>query len=81
MNMRLTSSRSSITSLENAVTVVVSQMIRKQSLLQECGNLFFFVHAFMTGGMQNFVRKYKIPVDTFSFEHIMLDKDKYDEPP
>jgi len=42
---------------------------------------FFFVHAFMTGGMQNFARKYSIPVDTLAFDHIMLDEDKYDSPP
>ena len=42
---------------------------------------FFFVHAFMTGGLQKFARKNTMTVDTISFEHIMLDKDKYDEPP
>ena len=39
---------------------------------------FFFVHAFMTGGMQNYARKYTIPVDTLSFEHIMLPEEKYE---
>ena len=39
---------------------------------------FFFVHAFMTGGMQNYARKYTIPVDTLSFEHIMMPEEKYE---
>jgi len=42
---------------------------------------FFFVHAFMTGGMQNFARKYTIPVDTLSFEHIMMEEDFSTEAP
>ena len=42
---------------------------------------FFFVHAFMTGGMQNYARKYTTPVDTLSFEHIMLEGDTYTEAP
>ena len=42
---------------------------------------FFFVHAFMTGGMQNYARKYTIPVDTLSFEHIMMDEDNYAHAP
>ena len=42
---------------------------------------FFFVHAFMTGGMQNFARKYTLPVDTLNFEHHMLPEPHYDSPP
>jgi len=42
---------------------------------------FFFVHAFMTGGMQNFARKYTLPVDTLNFEHRMMDGESYDTPP
>ena len=42
---------------------------------------FFFVHAFMTGAMQNFARRYTLPVDTLNFEHVMLDKDDFTEKP
>jgi len=42
---------------------------------------FFFVHAFMTGAMQNFARKYTLPVDTLNFEHIMMEEEHYETPP
>eukprot|EP00961_Rhodomonas_salina_P063759 857225-Rhodomonas_salina.14 len=42
---------------------------------------FFFVHAFMTGGMQNFARKYGLPVDTLNFEHHMMPESDYGKPP
>jgi dynein heavy chain len=42
---------------------------------------FFFVHAFMTGALQNFARKYTLPVDTLNFEHIMMDEETYTEKP
>jgi len=42
---------------------------------------FFFVHAFMTGGMQNFARKYTLPVDTLNFEHHMMPEPEYSSPP
>ena len=42
---------------------------------------FFFVHAFMTGALQNFARKYTLPVDTLNFEHIMMEEETYHEKP
>ena len=42
---------------------------------------FFFVHAFMTGAMQNYARRYTLPVDTLNFEHIMLEQETYTEKP
>eukprot|EP00293_Proteomonas_sulcata_P004944 CAMPEP_0184324858 /NCGR_PEP_ID=MMETSP1049-20130417/137295_1 /TAXON_ID=77928 /ORGANISM="Proteomonas sulcata, Strain CCMP704" /LENGTH=505 /DNA_ID=CAMNT_0026646741 /DNA_START=98 /DNA_END=1615 /DNA_ORIENTATION=- len=42
---------------------------------------FFFVHAFMTGGMQNFARKYTIPVDNLTFKHHMMSETEFDSPP
>ena len=42
---------------------------------------FFFVHAFMTGGLQNYARKYTIPVDNLTFEHHMLKESTFDTPP
>jgi dynein heavy chain len=42
---------------------------------------FFFVHAFMTGAMQNFARRFTLPVDTLNFEHIMMEEDFYTTKP
>ncbi|KAJ3328189.1 Dynein heavy chain 7, axonemal [Blyttiomyces sp. JEL0837] len=42
---------------------------------------FFFTQSFLTGTLQNYARKYSLPIDLLAMRFTIMDKDSYDQGP
>ncbi|KAJ3194173.1 Dynein heavy chain 3, axonemal [Irineochytrium annulatum] len=42
---------------------------------------FFFTQSFLTGTLQNYARKYSLPIDLLAMQFTVMDKDDYDQGP